>query len=73
MPPVPPPKSYHRPERGQPEKQTLCAVLHTYDPLKETKELKSLDKFYYFRSHYPLRREYNAFTVINADPTLQIY
>ncbi|NLH28598.1 MAG: DUF3410 domain-containing protein, partial [Bacteroidales bacterium] len=48
-----------------------CAVLHTYDPLKETKELKkSPDKFYYFRSHYPLRREYNAFTVINADPTV---
>jgi erythronate-4-phosphate dehydrogenase len=72
MPPVPPPPNPIIDLKGvSPEKQTLCAVLHTYDPLKETKELKkSPDKFYYFRSHYPLRREYNAYTVINADPTI---
>lgn len=55
----------------EPEKQLAHAVWHTYNPMKETVELKSaVEKFYWFRSHYPLRREYNAYTVVNADPAV---
>lgn len=51
------------------DKQLEQAVWHTYNPMQETIELKSApEKFYWFRSHYPLRREYHAYTVVNADP-----
>ena len=50
------------------DKQIAHAILQTYNPLNDSKLLKqNPDKFYYFRSHYPLRREYKAYTVINAD------
>ena len=40
------------------------AILKTYDPLQDSLLLKeSPNKFYYFRSHYPLRREYKAYSV----------
>ena len=49
------------------DKQVEHSVWHTYNPIKETEDLKqSPDKFYQFRSNYPLRREYHAFNVINA-------
>lgn len=52
-----------------PKKQLSHAVWHTYNPMKETAELKSApEKFYFLRSNYPLRREYKAYTVTNADP-----
>jgi len=45
------------------------AVWHTYNPMKETEALKSNpEDFYRFRSNYLLRREYVAYTVVNADP-----
>ena len=50
------------------EAQLAHAVWHTYQPLHETSALKaSPGEFYRFRSEYPLRREYHAFTVHNAD------
>ncbi len=53
----------------EPEKQFAHAVWHTYNPMKETVELKSApEKFYWFRSNYPLRREYKAYTIVNASP-----
>lgn len=54
-----------------PEEQLPTAVWHTYNPMKETEALKSNpEDFYRFRSNYPLRREYVAYTVVNADPTI---
>lgn len=51
------------------EEQLSHAVWHTYNPMAETVELKSApEKFYWFRSNYPLRRECKAYTVVNADP-----
>ena len=48
-------------------KQLQHAVWHTYNPVSDTEQLKTEpEKFYHFRSHYPLRREYYAYTVINA-------
>jgi len=69
MPPIPPPPNpIIDLKEVSPEEQILHAILHTYNPLKETQALKnSPEKFYYFRSHYPLRREYKAYTVKNAD------
>lgn len=53
------------------EKQLAEAVFKTYNPEKETDELKNdPEKFYYFRSNYPLRREYKAYSVKNADPSV---
>ncbi len=49
------------------ENQLAYAVWHSYDPIKESEELKQYpEKFYWFRSNYPLRREYKAYTVVNA-------
>lgn len=49
------------------ESQLASAVWHSYDPMAETRALKlSPEKFYWFRSHYPLRREYPAYRVLNA-------
>lgn len=46
--------------------QLSHAVWHSYNPIDESNLLKlHPDKFYWFRSNYPLRREYNAYTVIN--------
>ena len=48
--------------------QLLQAILYSYDPLRDSKLLKeNPDKFYYFRSHYPLRREYKAFKILNLN------
>ncbi|HUI32856.1 MAG: 4-phosphoerythronate dehydrogenase PdxB [Dysgonamonadaceae bacterium] len=48
------------------DEQIAHAVLHTYNPLNDSKLLKeNPDNFYYFRSHYPLRREYKAYNAIN--------
>lgn len=50
------------------EEQIAKAVLYSYDPLKDSELLKQHpEKFYYYRSHYPLRREYEAYTVVNLD------
>lgn len=47
--------------------QLTHAVWHSYNPMLESELLKkSPEKFYWFRSNYPLRREYHAFTIINA-------
>lgn len=52
----------------KPEDQLSHAVWHTYNPMKETVELKSApENFYQLRSNYPLRREYKAYEVLNAD------
>ncbi len=49
------------------EAQLAHSVWHTYQPLQETSALKaSPQQFYRFRSEYPLRREYQAFTVRHA-------
>ena len=50
------------------EKNQLShSVWHTYNPIKESELLKlNPDKFYWFRSKYPLRREYNAYSIVNA-------
>lgn len=50
------------------EHQLRHAVWHTYNPAAETTALKSSPvDFYRFRSNYPLRREYPAYTVQHAD------
>ena len=52
------------------DKQVTEAILYSYDPLIDSNSLKeNPEKFYYFRSHYPLRREYNAYTIDNANKT----
>ncbi len=49
------------------EDQLSHAVWHTYNPVKESELLKlNPEKFYWFRSNYPLRREYHAYSVVNA-------
>lgn len=54
-------------EEINPEQQLSYAIWHTYNPSIETVALKSSpDKFYQFRSNYPLRREYKAFQIIHA-------
>ena len=53
---------------GGDNEQLAQAVLHTYDPLKDSSLLKEHpEKFYYFRSHYPLRREYKAYKIVNIN------
>lgn len=53
------------------EKQLATAVWRTYNPEKETCALKAApENFYYFRSNYPLRREYKAYSVKNASPSV---
>ncbi len=48
--------------------QLAQAILKTYDPKKDSQLLKeSPGEFYYFRSHYPLRREYRAYTIVNLN------
>ena len=51
-----------------PEENRLShAVWHSYNPFVESELLKfHPDKFNWFRSNYPLRREYHAYTVVNA-------
>ena len=52
----------------EPDHQLAYAVWQTYNPMMETMNLKAdPDKFYWFRSNYPLRREYGAYKVKNAD------
>lgn len=49
------------------DEQIAFAIHHTYNPLDDSESLKeNPDNFYYFRSHYPLRREYKAYKVIHA-------
>ena len=53
------------------ERQLSHAVWHTYNPMVESAALKSSpDKFYWFRSNYPLRREYPSHSVVNADSSV---
>ena len=48
------------------DNQLDYAVWHSYNPVKESELLKlNPEKFYWFRSNYPLRREYGAYTVKN--------
>lgn len=54
-----------------PEHQLQYAVWYTYNPVTETTALKSSpEKFYWFRSNYPLRREYPAYRVLHANSTV---
>lgn len=54
-----------------PGHQLQHAVWHTYNPMTETTALKlSPEKFYWFRSNYPLRREYPAYRILHADTTV---
>ncbi len=47
--------------------QLAHAVWATYSPVKESINLKAEpNKFTWFRSNYPLRREYHAYKVVNA-------
>lgn len=58
-------------EKVTSEAQLAHAVWHSYDPATETDSLKSApEKFYWFRSNYPLRREYHAYRVIHATPSV---
>lgn len=56
------------------DNQLSHAVWQSYNPLKESELLKlHPEKFYWFRSNYPLRREYHAYTIANAtDSTKEI-
>ncbi|NLZ95689.1 MAG: DUF3410 domain-containing protein, partial [Bacteroidales bacterium] len=50
------------------DEQLTKALLYSYDPLEDSTQLKkNPHKFYYLRSHYPLRREYKAYTIVHAD------
>lgn len=54
-------------QRISEENQLAYAVWHSYNPIKESELLKlHPEKFYWFRSNYPLRREYHAYTILNA-------
>ena len=54
------------------ENQLSHAVCHTYNPIKESILLKlNPDKFYWFRSNYPLRREYHAYSIVNATNSIR--
>lgn len=54
------------------ENQLSHSVWHTYNPIKETELLKlNPEKFYWFRSNYPLRREYHAYSVMNAASSIK--
>lgn len=54
-----------------PTNQLAYAIWHTYNPMQETKNLQeNPNKFYWFRSNYPLRREYYAYEVKNASPEI---
>lgn len=49
------------------EDQLSNAVWHSYNPMVETESLKaSAEKFYLFRSNYPIRREYPAYKLLNT-------
>ena len=51
----------------RPGDQLSRAVWHSYNPAIETESLKaSPEKFYWFRSNYPLRREYPAYSFKNT-------
>ncbi len=55
----------------EPNNQLAYAIWRTYNPMKETEKLKeNPDKFYWFRSNYPLRREYYAYIVKNVHPDI---
>lgn len=55
----------------KPADQLMYAVTQTYDPYPETEALKKTpEKFYHFRSHYPLRREYFAYKVVQPDASV---
>ena len=55
----------------KPLDQLSQAIWHTYDPRIETDNLRANpEKFYWFRSHYPIRREYKAFTVTGAEQSV---
>ena len=48
--------------------QLAEAIFYSYDPLTDSVLLKdNPGKFHYFRSHYPLRREYSAYTIVNIN------
>lgn len=50
------------------ERQLAYAVWKTYSPMEESAKLKANpEKFTWYRANYPLRREYHAYTVINAN------
>ncbi len=50
------------------EKQLAHAIWATYLPTTESDSLKAEpEKFTWFRANYPLRREYLAYRIINAD------
>ncbi len=58
-------------DKVSPNAQLAHAVWHSYDPMTETIALKpSPEKFYWFRSNYPLRREYQAYRIVNAAPSV---
>lgn len=49
------------------------AILNTYDPLGDFARLKAApDAFKKLRNEYPLRREYFAYTVVNASDTEKV-
>lgn len=54
------------------DKQLPYAVWKTYLPTIESDNLKAEpDKFTWFRANYPLRREYHAYKVVNADKDVE--
>lgn len=50
------------------QRDILCeAILHTYPIEQESRQLKELpDKFVAQRDHYPLRRDFRGYTLLNA-------
>lgn len=54
------------------DQQLAHTVWHTYSPITESDNLKAEpDKFTWFRSNYPLRREYHAYRVMNANAEIK--
>ncbi len=54
------------------EKQLQYAVHHTYNLLLDSSKLKNNPEgFSQFRSNYPLRREYKAYKILNADKSIE--
>ena len=55
------------------QKQLHHAVNCTYNPLLDSSKLKNNPEgFSQFRSNYPLRREYKAYRIINADNSVEM-
>ena len=51
--------------------QLAHAIWHTYDPNAESRALKQSPADFTISAHYPIRREYPAYRIHNADASVE--